>query len=127
MNPDFLTLNGHAFARTSKLATETLFRPIEGRTACGTYRVRSNGILFSDLAGEPRLFLVANRHGERFFVSCHRDTDGRTRYMHSTSTTDERAFSFPESYAEGKEIAHTLWNQVKPKPANQPEPENLTA
>lgn len=117
MKPDFLTLNGHAFARTPRLAAETLFRPISGRTAYGTYRARSNGILFSDLAGEPRLFLVANRHGERFFVSCHRDTDGRTRYMHSTSTADERDFSFPESYAETRELARAIWNQV-----NHPEP-----
>lgn len=109
---DYLTLNGHTFARTERLATETLFRPINGMTAAGTFRVRKDGILFSDLTGEPRLYLVANRHGERFFVSCSRQSDGKTRYMYSTSTLDERAYSFPESLSEQREIATSLWNQV---------------
>ncbi|MDO5947127.1 hypothetical protein [Burkholderia cepacia] len=55
----------------------------------GFYEAARNGVLLRDLQGEPFVFVVCNAHNEHFFVSCRRTDDG-IRYMHSTSTSDER-------------------------------------
>lgn len=55
----------------------------------GVYKRRTGGITFYDASGEPFGFLVTNRHGERFFVTCS-DKAGKIYYMFSTCTITER-------------------------------------
>jgi hypothetical protein len=76
------------------------------------YKVRRNGVLFTDATG-PRLFLVANRHGERFFVSVHTIADGRLRYMFAVTTHDEREFPDLADYAYSKTLANRIWEKLK--------------
>ena len=106
------------FVRKNSQITDTLFLP--GGTASGTFKVTAAGILFSNLQGEPFAFLVANRHGERFFVSCSRSEPdgGRIRYLFSTMTCDEKYLGLPDSLMARHELAETLWNQYGKTPAN---------
>ncbi len=76
------------FARNSAALVSSLFDPTG--TASGLYSVRRNGIMFSLPSGEPFAFLVANKHDERFFVTCSRQDDGRVRYMFGLSDPDCR-------------------------------------
>lgn len=72
--------------------TRSLFTP--GGTASGTYRPGPGGILFLGMDGQPEFFLVANRHGERFYVSTDTLPDGRRFYMHALTTrTENKLFS----------------------------------
>jgi hypothetical protein len=113
MKPDYITLNGSLFARTEKLLVESLFTPVNGRTACGTYLAHKTGILFRRPNAESWIYLSAHERTP-FLVSCH-DTPEGVRFMFSLSTLDERALSMPEGYAAGLQIAADTWKQV-----NQP-------
>lgn len=115
---DILRTSGTTyFVRKASQLTASLFNP--GGTACGTFKPTSRGILFSNLQGEPFAFLVANRHGERFFVSCSRSTPdgGRTRYLYTTMTQDERTLGLPESLMAQHDLAETLWETHRPTTA----------
>jgi hypothetical protein len=111
--PDFLTMCGITYARTENLLVETLFQP-EG-TASGFFHIAKNGILFSDLQGNPFAFLVANRHDERFFVSCSRSKPdgGLIRYMFSTCTIDEKRLNLPDGYTDRLNLARDTWEWIQ--------------
>jgi hypothetical protein len=103
------------FVRKDSEILDSLF--VGPSTASGTYEVRKNGILFRDPKGHARAFLVANEHGERFFVSCSQiiSKSGRKsiRYMHSLCALDElflgvKGFSYSEEYY----LASSLWGQA---------------
>ena len=81
-----LTIQGRHFVSSRREAIETLFAPIEGRTAHGRYKARRGGIMLYDLQDNPRVFIVNNRHG-RFFVSASIH-DGRYWYMHGLADSD---------------------------------------
>lgn len=86
-------------------------------TASGTYEVRKNGILFRDLKGHARAFLVANKQGERFFVSCSESVSkaGRKaiRYMNALCALDELFLGVRGvSYCEEHYLASSLWEQL---------------
>jgi hypothetical protein len=85
-HPDYLTVGATKFARTTALLTASLFH--KGGTASGTYKVRKGGVLFLNAKGEPFAFLVANRHGERFFVSCSKQ-EGGIFYMFGLADLDK--------------------------------------
>lgn len=85
-HPDYLTVGTTKFARTPALLTASLFQG--GGTANGTYKVRKGGVLFLNAKGEPFAFLVANRHGERFFVSCCTEGNG-IRYGYGLADWDK--------------------------------------
>lgn len=106
------------FVRKPSQVVESLF--LHEGTASGTFKVTAGGILFSNLQGEPFAFLVANRHGERFFVSCSRSEPdgGRIRYMYCTMERDEETLGLPSSLMARHGLAETLWNQYGKTPAN---------
>ena len=100
------------FVKSASDLTDTLFLP--GGTASGTYKIRKNGILFHKPTGEPFAFLVANRHDERFFVTCSKQDDGRLRYMHGLCSTDEDYLGLADlSYREERETARRVWDSLK--------------
>jgi hypothetical protein len=101
---------GNAAFTLEKEMIDTLFQPINGKTAAGFYKKRARGILFSRPSGEPWFFLVANKYGERFFVSCGQ-VNGRVFYMHSMSERDEQAVGINElKYSQQRELAESIWN-----------------
>ena len=91
---------------------DSLFNPINGKTASGMYKILSNGIRFHMANGEPFLFLVANKHSERFFVSCSRQSNGRIYYNYSTSSTDEKTLGLPESSLACYNLAESIWLSI---------------
>ena len=101
---------GHSAFTTRKKLIDTLFNPIDGKTASGFYNNRANGILFSKPCGNPWFFIVANKWGERFFVSCGQ-VNGRTVYMNSLSTKDEELLGIHAlKYSQKGELAESIWN-----------------
>lgn len=97
------------FTENPAAAVDTLFNPHNGRTASGTFRKLSGGILFRDLKGEKRAFLVMNKQGEKFFVSCFQDEKGRTIYSKALSTADETFLGIKGlSYSEESRLAENI-------------------
>lgn len=107
--PENITFpSGVWFAPSSRNLVSSLFAP--GGTASGTYKLRKGGIMFYCGNGDPWFFLVANRHGERFFVSCGKQSDGRTVYFHALSTLDEEALGVGDSIRKECELAESIWD-----------------
>ena len=109
--------NGSCYVRSNRELVNSLFTPINGQTASGTFKVLSNGIRFYKANGEPFLFLVANKHSERFFVSCSRQPDGRIRYQYSTSSIDEKTLGLPESSLACYDLASSIWLSMTNAPS----------
>jgi hypothetical protein len=99
--------SGIWFAESLEALTDSLFAP--GGTASGWYEKRKGGILFRRGNGEPWFFLVANKYAERFFVSCGKQSDGRTFYSYALASVDEKALGMPASYSALNEIAESVW------------------
>jgi len=108
-----LTVSDSAFfVSSTKLLVETLFQST--RTASGVFKLRKNGVLFLGGDGNPFAFLVANRFGERFFVSCRKNEFGKgIRYLFSIMDSDEKRLGMPESKREQYAIAARLWNEIQ--------------
>jgi hypothetical protein len=100
------------FVKSGKALVETLFQPTG--TASGIFKIRKDGILFMRPNGDPFAFLVANRHGERFFVTCYRfEGDGKMRYMHALTEEGERLLGlFEMSFKESHETASRVWKEA---------------
>ena len=94
-----------------KNVTSTLFE--SGGTASGYFhKLPKRGIRFYNMQDEPILFLVNNKHGERFFVSCY--MFGKDMYyMNAVSTTTEKMLGLDSiSYSEGIDLANDIFESV---------------
>lgn len=106
------TAPGFTFVPHGK-AVDTLFQPIDGRTAAGTYKRTAGGVTFYTLAGEPFAHLVINRQNARFFVTASRAASGRVWYMHALSTPDaDRLGLSGLTYSEELHAAERIAAQV---------------
>jgi len=102
--------SGAWFAPSLSALASSLFQ--SGGTASGFFKVRKHGVLFHHGNGEPFVFLVANKHGERFFVSCGRQSDGRTVYLHALTSRDREVFGIPEKMFDAGALAESIWQFV---------------
>jgi hypothetical protein len=110
MNRDYLTIGKLYFARNEKALCKSLFKPRNGQSASGLFKVKANGVLFMLPNGEPFAFLVDNRHEERFFVSCSKREGGKLLYMFSLSDSDQvrlglAGFPYSEERKEAERVA----------------------
>ena len=111
MMKNILNINGAKFARNDSAFTETLFD--RDGSACGLFKVRKRGIEFLKPCGELFAFLVANKYGEKFFVSAHK-VNGKKRYMHSTTSEAEKLLNLSELGSCARtEIARETWESAK--------------
>jgi hypothetical protein len=110
-----ITINDNIFTPKNKMV-ETLFKPIQGKTASGFYKIKNDGILFFRPSGEHWFFLVANRHDERFFVTCG-ENNGKPFFMHSLCCTEEKQLGFDKiKYSDREKLAREIWkNNSKSK------------
>lgn len=100
------------FVKSGKALVDTLFQT-KG-TASGTYKIQKSGVLFMKPTGEPFAFLVANRHNERFFVTCSRQADCRIRYMHSLCDTGQTLLGLSGvTYIQLYETAERVWDSTR--------------
>lgn len=107
---DLININGAKFARNDAAFTETLFD--KDGTACGMFKVRMRGVEFMKPNGELFAFLVANKHGERFFVSAYK-IDGKKWYMHSTTDEAEKLLNLEGlGYLDKILLARETWEEV---------------
>ena len=100
------------FVSSPKLLVESLFQ--SPQTASGIFKVRKNGILFLGGDGTPFAFLVANRFGERFFVSCSKNENPKgIRYLYSLMDSDKLKLGLNGiGYKNELEIASRVWDDV---------------
>ena len=111
-----IKLNGNTFTTAGDFI-ETLFSPINGKTAAGFYAKKKNGILFHKPDGSPWFFLVANKHGERFFVSCG-TANNRLFYMNALCSSDEKQLGIEGmKYSEEIALAERIWEEFEPSQA----------
>ena len=107
---DILNINGAKFARNDSAFVKTLFD--DDGTACGLYKVRKRGIEFMRPDGKLFAFLSASKGCEQFFVSAFK-TDGKKRYMCSTSSEAEDLLNLSElGYRDKIELARKTWESV---------------
>lgn len=97
------------FCNTTAAATETLFKPINGRTASGTFKKLKNQVRFFDLSGKLFAALVKNRHDEILLVSA-TDKEKGILYSFALTTPDEKRLGFSGlSYIQETELVENLW------------------
>ena len=109
-----LDINNRIFTTEAEF-TETLFKPINGKTACGYYKkVPSGGIKLFKGNGELFSAIVDNKYNEQFFVTARKQQDGKTFYMFGLSTPDVEFLGLDKlSYSENINLARNIINQVK--------------
>jgi hypothetical protein len=83
-----------------------------GHGISGTYKKVKYGVRFCDAENNPFLFLVCNKDGERFFVSCSSQL-GKVWYMYSTSESTEKKVGLDSlSYMEKSELAKRIAKEL---------------
>ena len=87
----------------------TLFDPVSGRTADGTYKKRRNGVQFFDAKDRPWFFLVANKYNERFFVSTG-ESNGKIFYAFGLAEDVKNRIGL--SYSKLSDLANEVWEKV---------------
>lgn len=106
---NMLNINGKIFVKD---ITETLFQPINGKTADGEYKVYKGGIRLYKPNGE--LFAFIATHGSAPFIVSAYMHNGKPRYMLALSTLDEIYFGFDKtSYTEKQEIIEKVVDNLK--------------
>jgi hypothetical protein len=79
----------------------------------GTYTVRAGGLILLDATGEPFACLVANRHHERFFVSCARHAAG-IWYSYGLNDDDAGRIGIRDlGYGDRQHLATAWWTQAQ--------------
>ena len=106
-----LKIGSTQFAHSKSALVGSLFN--SGGTCNGTFHVRKGGILFKNAKGENFAFLVANRHGERFLVSCS-DHNGKTVYHYALSDADAVTLGVSSlKYSEQHSEAERAWSDAQ--------------
>lgn len=103
-----ITIGEKTFVPMGKLAG-ALF--VGGGTPDGEYKKLKTSINFYKPSGEVFAALIMNKHGERFFVSAHKDSNsGRTRYMFGLcdSSYELLGLSVDMGLREEREIAENV-------------------
>lgn len=78
----------------------------------GAIRKMKGGFLFMDDTKKPFMFLVNNKHGERFFVSA-TEVEGKIHYMYGLSEYDSRIAGIHElGYLGEIELANQIVEQL---------------
>lgn len=107
---NILNINGVKFARNDSAFVKTLFD--NDGTACGLFKIRKRGIEFMKPDGKLFAFLSASKDCEKFFVSAFK-TDGKKRYMCSTSREADKMLNLSElGYRDKIELARKTWESA---------------
>jgi hypothetical protein len=115
-NAQVLTFNDLVFfvPKESQVVSSLFKAPT---TASGTFKARKNGIMFYDLKGHERVFLVANNNSDNFFVSCRHSVGAggkkRISYMFDITNTDALWLLVSSlSYSDRVFLARRLWAEA---------------
>jgi hypothetical protein len=103
-----LDINGKIFVKD---ITETLFNPINGKTADGEYKIYKNGIRLYKHNGELFAY-IATHDWKPFIVSCAMQGK-KPRYQFALSSLDEMYFGFDTlSYSEQNLVIENAVNSI---------------
>ena len=83
-----ILFNGLVFVKSKKDLINTLFNPIQGKTAHGLYEKTSSGYKLYKPDGSLEAFIVDNNKQGRFIVSAYYDGTAE-RFMFGTATLTE--------------------------------------
>lgn len=102
-----IEVNNTKFAKNEKELINSLFG--SGSTASGTYKVKKTGtILFYDLQGTLFAARIANKYGEKFFVSA-RLYNNKPRFQFDVSDLDKQKLGIAGlTFGHEKAIAENL-------------------
>jgi hypothetical protein len=97
------------FCNKSTSAMETLFQPINGRTASGTFKKLKNQIRFFDLSGKLFASVVKNSIGEILLISTTKTEKG-IFYSYALTSSDQKTLGIDKmTYSEEKQLGEKLW------------------
>lgn len=103
------------FVRAAREVTESIFAPVNGHTAAGTFQVRKHGVLFCDLSGEPVAWICTHRPTP-FLVTASASpaTGGRVRFAHGLASYSARALGLDANDASAcRRAAERIADQVE--------------
>lgn len=101
-----LEINGKKYAKNDSEFIDSLFQT--GGTCYGFYRKVRGGVKLMDHQKNIFVFIVNNKYNEQFFVSASA-LNGKTYYMNSTSSIDDKILGLDElSYSQRNELAKTI-------------------
>ena len=96
------------YAANDSGVIDSLSKPVNGKTANGTFQITPEGIYLKSLNGKRSAFVRKDGLGP---VSVS-NLSGRTFYAQALSSLDERWLSLPESFLEHVRGAEALAKQV---------------
>lgn len=107
-----ININGLVFVRGSRALTDTLFTPINGKTADGFYRVVGNAVRLFRPDGTLFAAVVRFRNSSLCgFVSAGM-RDGKAFFMNGMNSLDEDFLRLPKSYSAECELAASIIKQA---------------
>lgn len=107
-----ININGLTFVRGSRALTNTLYQPINGKTADGFYRVHRNAVRLYKPNGDLFAAIVKfSDSGSCGFVSAGTH-DGKPYFMQGMCSLDEDFLRLPKSYIAECDLAESLFKQA---------------
>lgn len=103
-----IEIYGQHYAANDSGVIGSLFKPVNRKTANGTFQIKPEGIYLKSLNGKHTAFIRKDGLGP-VSVSSHK---GRKVYAYALSSLDERWLGVPKSYLEHVRGAETLAKQV---------------
>jgi hypothetical protein len=79
----------------------------------GFWDHHQDGVLLMDRDRKPFAYVVNNRQGERFFVSCSQNDDGKVWFMHGLDERAAARLGLPDSYLGRLDVARTVIDDVR--------------
>lgn len=86
-----LTLHGEYFVEGEKAVAETLFKPLNGKTASGHYTRHKGRVMFYKANGELFAAFIYSR-ALTSLVTASKDSKGKVWYMQSICSLDAQRF-----------------------------------
>jgi len=78
----------------------------------GTFKKRKWGILFLE-NDVPFAYMVANKYGERFFVTCSLHDDNRIHYMYGLADSDKEKLGLADfTFSQERSEAEKIWENL---------------
>lgn len=102
-----LIINNLAFAKNDKEFTNALFKPINGKTCFGFYKVLKHRVLLMDM--HKNIFAAIYKNG---IVNAIRMDDGKIFHQYGLSDNIMQKLGVPESYMASVKYSEKLFNEA---------------
>jgi hypothetical protein len=104
-----IIINNQAYVKNDAEFTDTLFNPVNGKTASGFYKKVKGGVKLFDAQKKLFAFVVNNKFNEQFLVSATQLENGKTWYSQGLSNADTQKLGFTElGFMQENELAKQI-------------------